>query len=299
MGLAAGCVGPGLAGMRTQVTQDGRLQTVAKANGTSVSGPYNPVDLVNVWRVTADGESPNTWLRLDGWGWQIWRNNDGPIEGGWLADGNNFVASKPWGVTAPSVDDWSAYQVPWLAETHSYRQSGDGWEFLDANGTVVARLRIDGVPPANPNVWDQGRMPPEITDQIRARFAAPKAKPSAPGMTSQDVIGRWEVSDHLIQPRGRNPPTHPFIEFHPDGTWTGSDGCNGLGGAWRVGEHGRMLATVGPQTAMGCDGAPVGAWLADSAWVGWGGVIPTEAESGSPLVLFDRNGQSIGIFRRA
>ncbi|MGO1279418.1 MAG: hypothetical protein ACTMIB_11995, partial [Cellulosimicrobium funkei] len=49
--------------------------------------------------------------------------------------------------------------------------------------------------------------------------------------------GRWE-------PAARS-STDPHVVFREDGTWSGSDGCNGGGGAWALDDGGRLVL-VGP-----------------------------------------------------
>lgn len=58
-------------------------------------------------------------------------------------------------------------------------------------------------------------------------------------------MGRWVAA-------GKE-RTDAFLAFAADGTYTG---CNGSRGRYALGKHGRLLATVGPTTLIGCDGAP-------------------------------------------
>ncbi|EXG82156.1 hypothetical protein [Cryptosporangium arvum] len=79
-----------------------------------------------------------------------------------------------------------------------------------------------------------------------------------------------------------------FVEFADDGTRTGSDGCNGQGDRWTVTPT-SPLATDGPSALIGCDGAPVGGWLAVTAMAGL---------SSGVLVLLDPTGAEEGRLRR-
>jgi heat shock protein HslJ len=51
-------------------------------------------------------------------------------------------------------------------------------------------------------------------------------------------------------------PDDPVLAFKADGTWTGSDGCNGLQGTYTIGQRGEFTAKVGPQRLVGCDNVP-------------------------------------------
>jgi heat shock protein HslJ len=42
------------------------------------------------------------------------------------------------------------------------------------------------------------------------------------------------------------------LSFHTDGTFSGSAGCNGIGGTWE-GDGDELTLTVGPMTAMACE----------------------------------------------
>ena len=48
-------------------------------------------------------------------------------------------------------------------------------------------------------------------------------------------------------------PDDPVLVFKPDGTWTGSDGCNDLQGTYSIGQRGAFSATSGPQHMIGCE----------------------------------------------
>lgn len=69
------------------------------------------------------------------------------------------------------------------------------------------------------------------------------------------------------------------------GSWTGSDGCNGLGGRWSVGAGGELLATAGPETTIGCENVAIAQWLTTAV---------TAALDGGTLVLLDAAGTAIG-----
>jgi hypothetical protein len=253
--------------------------------GSGGAGGADPVELVNLWRVSgAEGEVVDTWLRLDVGSYQLWRDCGGFLEGGWAASGRVFVASAPFAVNAECMgagDDWPT--VPWLEDTRAYEAAGDGWRLLGADGAVLATLTIDGAPAPIPTAADFYAEPPEVTDEARESLAGPSALPGnlAP-VTAEALIGRW-----VPVGGARN---DPFAEFAADGTWTGSDGCNGSSGAWGVDDDGRLLTTGGPTTAMACDGAAVPNWATRAGRAGFDGEV---------LVLLDPEGAELGRLVRS
>lgn len=76
-----------------------------------------------------------------------------------------------------------------------------------------------------------------------------------------DLTGvRWLPADGTAQGRA-------FAEFAPDGTWTGSDGCNGQSGEWTLGDGGALRATAGLSTMIGCENVPVARWISEAVHV--------------------------------
>ena len=108
---------------------------------------------------------------------------------------------------------------------------------------------------------------------------------------SQPFEGRWVAED----------PANAFLSFGPllaegesrpfaqpgQGPLGGSDGCNGVGGAY---EPDGLTATLtrGPSTLKACIG--VDTWLRGASSV---------RVDGDRLHVFDRNGEEIGILTRA
>ncbi|MBN0041822.1 META domain-containing protein [Cellulosimicrobium cellulans] len=261
-GLAAACTAP-----------DGGTVGSPRDGGAG----SDPVGLVGMWRVSgAEGEGPDTWLRLDAGRYMLWGGCDGYVEGGWEAAGRAFVASDPYGAVAACGAD-GIREVPWLRAVVAYEPAGEGWRLLDADGDVVAGLRVDGAPAPIPDAAEHDARAPEVTDDVRAAFDDPAPLPDglAPAAV-RDVVGRWEPSGSFA--------TDPHVVFHEDGTWSGSDGCNGAGGAWALDDGGRLLATAGPQTLMACDGAGVPGAVSGAA---------RAASDGGRLVLLDADGTEI------
>jgi hypothetical protein len=87
---------------------------------------------------------------------------------------------------------------------------------------------------------------------------------STPGLTAA-LIGTWRPVK-ITGYNGQLPRSGPAtagtaakadISFTADGRWTGSDGCNGLGGTYKATDHGSITTeSSGLTTAMGCANVP-------------------------------------------
>ncbi|WP_224389603.1 META domain-containing protein [Pseudonocardia sp. ICBG1293] len=100
--------------------------------------------------------------------------------------------------------------------------------------------------------------------------------------TAADLTGaRWLPADGAAQGRA-------FAEFAADGAWTGSDGCNGQGGEWTLGDDGVLRATANPSTLIACENVPVARWVSDAVHV--------ETE-GDALLLHPATGDPVRLVR--
>ena len=155
---------------------------------------------------------------------------------------------------------------------------------MDASGEVVASLSIDGAPEPIPTAAEFYAQPPEITEKVRAAFHAAASLPAGlTPATPAALDGKWVPVAYAVS-------TDPHVLFVADGTWTGSDGCNGGQGRWAVGADGEFLATAGPSTLIGCEGAPVPSWAAQATTAG--------INADGWLLLFDAAGTEIGRLAR-
>jgi heat shock protein HslJ len=102
----------------------------------------------------------------------------------------------------------------------------------------------------------------------------------------QELLGRW------VPMVARSDRWHetPYVQFSQDGTWHGTDGCNGLSGRWSVDQDGGFEASSNPSTLIACDNVDLGRQL-------------TQAQSveldGDTLVLRDARGNEIGRLQRS
>ena len=79
----------------------------------------------------------------------------------------------------------------------------------------------------------------------------------------------------------------PFLEFAQDGSYTGSDGCNGLGGTYQVDED-QLVLSPGMSTLIACP--DIDTWVRNTK---------TVKLDGSSLVLFDKTGAELGTLEKS
>jgi heat shock protein HslJ len=98
--------------------------------------------------------------------------------------------------------------------------------------------------------------------------------------TESDLVGSWVTGETYA-----TAPNEPYLTFSDDGSWKGSDGCNGAAGQWSVGTDGAVTATtVGFSTLIGCEGAPLPKFLTGSR---------AAYLDGDSLVLTDDAGETL------
>lgn len=76
--------------------------------------------------------------------------------------------------------------------------------------------------------------------------------------TPAELEGRWVTGITY------EAPDIPFLLIDADGTWTGSDGCNGAQGEWSIDGDGMLDVSMGPQTMIYCDGVSLPLLFADA-----------------------------------
>ncbi|TFB73320.1 META domain-containing protein [Cryobacterium glaciale] len=251
-------------------------------SGPDTGTESTALGLVDLWRVSgAEGEDTDTWLRLDVPEFQLWRDC-GMIQGSWRATDTLFVAST-YGASGECVTGSTLPRLAWLESVIGYRAAGDSWELSDAQGAVVATLTLDGGPDPIPTAADFFTEPPVITDRMREGLRQPAPLPGGLTPATPEILAaRWTPADH-------SGTTAPHVVFEADGTWTGSDGCNGGQGRWAADGTGAFLATPGISTLMACEGAPVPSWVTEARWA----IIDNES-----LRLLDASAAELGRLER-
>ena len=97
-------------------------------------------------------------------------------------------------------------------------------------------------------------------------------------MNTDDIIGVTFASSEKGE---------PFLEFANDGSYRGSDGCNGIGGTYTV-EDDELVLKPGLSTLMACPG--VDTWVRGAKSVKLGD---------DALIVFDKGGSEIGTLARS
>ena len=244
----------------------------------------DPAELVGRWRVRdARGAGRNTWLRLVAGAWTV-EGSCGLVSGGWAASPWSFIAAPP-----SVADGRCGLDGPeWLMSAASHRPSDDGWELLGQDGTVVARLL--GEDPASEDSRDAW-VRPRSADRLGEPAALPNGLRPA---TGEELRGTWTVPGRPLARRPESAGSErrfdgPHLTFEADGTWTGSDGCNGSFGSWAVEDGGwAVVASQLASTLAWCDGVALPRLL-DAA--GRLGIDP--AVDPATLVLVDRDGDEL------
>jgi hypothetical protein len=184
----------------------------------------------------------------------------GEYLGAWNADpSGGFVASVDGGSNACIQQDPSSITGPsWLRDATSYRLDGADVQLFDIQHHVIARLTPRAKVASRPDMADELTVPPTPDATLRNRLKA-AVVPSGSGgsIAMSQVVGHW-----LPSPVRHYPAGQPYLSFSADGSWKGLDGCNGVGGRWRLEPDGALLTTNGPSTLIGCEGVSVGSWVA-------------------------------------
>jgi len=268
--LLTGCAGPVDPTVPEQTSAPGTLDDGAER--------IPAVELIGVWKVSnAAGEGEDTYLRLAE-EVMVW-NDCGIASGSWAARNDAFIAS---------FDSWSGdscafsgdFPAEWVTHAAGYGLVDGELALLDSSGARLATLTKDGKPRTDPNMVDDYREQPELDDLIFRPFEDAVPLPSE-AVPAESIVGRWLPTDYS--------GSGPFVEFSDDGTYSGSDGCNGVGGRWVAGAAGDLLTTSGASTAIGCEGSGAAYAVGQADLVGM---------VGDELVLYDSEGKKLAALVR-
>jgi hypothetical protein len=174
---------------------------------------------------------------------------------GWAASPTGLFVGAGYG------GDGSCYERPprpdlgWLEASFTFAVSKQRLLLVDESGKVVARGVREQPPRDNE--------PFALTPRLRARLADAKQLPQGVRpITAKQLQRRW-VPKGAYAGNGR-----AFVAFADDRTWTGSDGCNGAGGRYSLGDFGEVLTTSGPTTLIGCENSPAPVWVTQARRLG-------------------------------
>ena len=250
------------------------LGVSACGSGQAAAGvPADPLALVGSWSVAGTGQR----VRLDPSGFEI---VDGcrTLTGTWRADpGGRFLATVDSVVPCPDGSGADTTTPGWPAAARGFAVEAVDRVLRDGAGAEL--IRLQPAPASRTGQIDPSR-PPTEKERAAAGPAAPLPPGAVPAGPAQ-LVGRWKPADA---------PGNPFVAFAQDGTWTGSDGCNGTGGTWTAGPDGAFLAsTLSLSTLIGCPGTDV----ADSVRA-----ARTASLDGPALVLRDVTGAELARYNR-
>jgi len=126
------------------------------------------------------------------------------------------------------------------------------WMISGAAAVAVAAVAVAGFALTGGNTSEQ----PPVAAGGAPQSTAPATAAVQP-LSAKTLAGTWRA----VQITGTKSlksarPDDPVLVFKADGTWSGSDGCNGLQGTFTIGQRGEFAAKIGPQHLIGCDNVP-------------------------------------------
>jgi META domain-containing protein len=243
----------------------------------------DPILLVGSWTLADVPDGTDSVIRLAG-DVSVWRDC-AILLGSWR--GNEYGQFVAY-VSSYSGDCGGAPATTpdWLSRSVAFGVDGEARVLLDAQGQVTARLLPGAEPTPGTNLAPELAEPPELTEDLTRALAPAVDLPADLTPAGSDaLIGRWVPADG-----SSTSAETPYVELAADGSWQGSDGCNGQAGRWVAGPDGALLAVSGGSTMIGCDNVPVGGWLSAASRAGI---------EGDELVLLDAQGTELGRLRRA
>jgi hypothetical protein len=247
--------------------------------------------LIGNWYVTGDGVEPGLMATVDAGEFRVWQKC-GAAFAQWRASTSGLFAAGVSGWSGPCGD---RPDLPWLDTATGWQPDGDGIVLVAGDGSTLARLAPGATPKADKNTLGSLADPPVVTDEIRAILNASPSMGSGTtsSATRSMLVGSWVAVRPSPSPSSAlgSPAEAPGFTLRDDGTWRGTDGCNGSGGRWNADPEGRIIASSGPSTLVGCNSINAPGWLGAALLAGFDG--------DNVLVLFDYQGVELGRLTRA
>jgi heat shock protein HslJ len=134
---------------------------------------------------------------------------------------------------------------------------------------------------------------PAASPEPAASTPAPatSAGAAAPMTTAQTLSGTWrplKLDGFATLKAAR--PDDPTLTFDPDGTWTGSDGCNAISGTFSIGQRGEFSSEANGQRLIECQNVPHTGVLA---------VAKRVSSDQTTLHFYAGDGREVAIYARA
>lgn len=242
----------------------------------------HPSALVGQWTVHGPDVPAGTIVSIDGRGFFDLFEPCGILDGAWAARPGGAIVFWSGGSmsgSCPSTTTPQDLTPEWLAPARTFRTTAATVELLSPDDQLLATLTAGHRPDLPDDVTpDFADPPPPLSAEAQTKLdRTPAALPAnLTPATPATLAGPWALPG---RPAGRS-SDWPRVTFNRDATWTGSDGCNDLGGRWTL--QGPLLVAVhGNMTTMGCENVNL---LAGVAGAGFDG--PT-------LVLLDTEGHPL------
>lgn len=230
---------------------------------------------VGTWTVGGTATDKDAVVQI-GTGMKLWLDC-GLVEGSYLLGTDGTLLTDAWAGSGscelPGVPAW-------LDDAASLATAGDAIVLLDADGAATATLRPGGTPKVPADVSADLVKDPVLDDALRAALdpASPALPEGVTATTTDKLVGRWLPAEPVGDPEAS------FLDLAADGTWTGSDGCNGAQGLW-LSDKGSWRATSGPQTLIYCEGVQMPMFASTARAAG--------LDADGSLVLVDAEGAEL------
>lgn len=234
-------------------------------------------EAVGTWTVggTAADADKGAVLQI-GAGMSLWLDC-GLVDVSYLVGTDGSLVTDAWSgsgsCTLPGVPAW-------LGDATSIATAGDDLVLLGADGTPTATLTAGGTPKVPADVSAELAKDPVLDDVLRAQLdpSSPELPAGVTAATTDELVGHWLPAEPVGEPEAS------YLDLAADGTWTGSDGCNGTQGLW-LSADGSWRATSGPQTMMYCEGVQMPMFAATARAAG--------LDADGALVLVDADGTEL------
>jgi hypothetical protein len=252
-----------------------------------------PSKLIGAWDVAAEDVPEGSKVRIGDPAEEEFFGWDATLDLGSCVVGLRMAAARPnlfaWQYTSSQGDDCGQVArgfvetPPALLRASTFAAAPDGGITLrDQAGVTLATLTPTGSMRTPDGTDPRGFEVPTASVQGRAEFdrvveIPDDLVPAAPA----DLIGSWRPQ------QARNAGAR--LKFVDDGTFRGSDGCNGVFGRWSMESDTGALVTTPPgfTTLIGCRNSGVPGAVHGARFAGFDGNV---------LVLTDASGTELARF---